>query len=223
MYRPQDRDHDLPKEFPLRKYACLPENMQSLEMISLGMDSGIQHCAFCECAMIKCDGLISDLRINNLYYFEDELTKKENSDERIYELAKHYYELFHNKNVVNLTFEVLPTYACDKSSLQPLLLAQKETNAITFVAFCLCHPYTPIPPAKIKKVFTNNGNATKKEMQEMAYALTNEKEFLCNDHLADAYADSFYYFYQRARQDCKLSHSKPPTKYEHMTWLWEDL
>lgn len=221
MYRPQDRDHVLPHEFPLKKWACPIEDMPNLEMISLGMDSGIQHCAFCEGALVKEDGAIRDLRINNLYYYENTLKYMENSDERIYHLAKEYYENFHNLNVVNLTFEVLPIHSCSDNILQSLLLAQKETDAITFLAFCLCHPYQALPPSKIKKIFTNNGNATKKEMQEMAYSLTNNKIFLENDHLADAYADSFYYFYKMARWDYKTFHLEPPPRFAHMHWLWE--
>lgn len=221
---PREKETNIPENFPLKQYLLHMDYQKEYDKTIIGIDSGVSHCAFCECNLIKADGCIKDLEIRNLYSFEDEISKIKCHDDRFYFLAQKYWELFYNKVVWNVTFEVLPLTSIKKNpTLQGVIQAQKTTDIISLVCHCLGHPYTPIPPTSIKYTLTGKGNASKQEMQQAAYKLTGEKYpvFLENDHLADAFGDCFNFFVRKANEYVKMYHASPPEKYAHMDWLWK--
>lgn len=216
------RTSAIPDTFPLEHY-FLPSTANATEQIVIGIDSGVSNCAFCELQLIYEDGYLADFKVENLYYFEDEIKKYTCIDDRYYFLAAKYYDLFSKKPVTNTIFELLSLNTIkDNETLKGVLRAQKTTDIISFICRCLKHPYTAISPKAVKYTLTGNGNATKEEMQKAAYEITDGQfpNFLENDHLADAFAMAFYHWTTKVKEEMNTYHLSPPPKYAHMDWLW---
>ena len=214
------RETGIPVEFPLKCYIpdkndilpCSPE-------IIVGMDSGISNTAFSYIELIRDNNTnaLIDFKYGGTYYFRKELDNYSYKiDKQIY-LANQYFDLFSRKNVIKLTFEVLPLNSIkNEEILKGVIDAQATTTLINTLAYQLNHHFTPVPATTIKHFFTGNGNATKYDICMGAYSWTKDEELLYNDHMADAFACAFYSFVQELRKSC-ISHNVPiPQKFSYV-------
>lgn len=211
-------NYNIPDKFPLGHYK-LPFDPNKPQIL-IGMDSGVSHLAFSETSIIKENGHIRDIKIENLYYFENEIRSIPTQDDRYFYIAEQYYNLFSKKQVKRLGCEIIALNDSPNTNLQSLLRAQKVTDILTFLCRCLSHPYSAIPPKVIKYCIKKNGNASKGEMQEAIYKITGEQYpiFLENDHLTDAYAIALYLAIDLIKTDCTNFNLPIPEKYAFMDW-----
>lgn len=218
-----ERSSKIPDTFPLKHYYLSTNQSDLSKPFAIGIDSGVNNCAFCELQLVYENGYLIDFTVNNLYYFEDEIKNFLCVDDKYYFLAEKYFDLFKDKPICKTTFELLPLNAIKNAeTLKGVLRAQKTTDIISFICRCLKHSYTAVSPKTIKYTLTGNGNATKEEMQKAAFRITGNKypEFLINDHLADSFAMAFHYWVTKLKEEIQLYHSPISAQYAYMTWLW---
>ena len=60
-------------------------------------------------------------------------------------------------------------------------------------------------------------------MCQAAYSITGDKELLANDHMADAFADCFYSFIQRLKEDCVYYNTSVPEKWKKFDWNFKTM
>lgn len=217
----------LPSVFPLQCYTPIRGDIKEEETpILIGMDSGVCNTAFVYIEPVTDTQTKAaiDFKLGDVYYFKDELTQFAYKKDRQLYLAKQYFDLFSHKLVLSLTFEVLPlTSIRDEAILKGVIDAQETTTLISTTAYLLHHYYSPVAVSAIKYCLTGNGRATKEEMCKAAYSLTGDKRLLENDHMADAFADCFYAFIQRVKEDCVYFNTPIPDKYKHMDWNFKTM
>lgn len=212
----------IPDVFPMQCYFPTVDDIpKDSPQIMVGMDSGVSNTAFSYIELIqdaKTKSVI-DFKLGDTYYFKDELDSLAlQKDKQIY-LCKQYFDLFARKDVVSLTFELLPlTSIKDQDTLKGVIDAQATTNMITTISYQLHHYYKPVPATSIKYCLSGNGKATKEEMCQAAFSLTGDERLLNNNHMADAFAAAFYSFIQRVKEDCVYYGTPIPQKFAHMDW-----
>ena len=217
------RETGIPTEFFLKCYRpaiddippCSPE-------IIVGMDSGVSNTAFSYIELIRDNNTnaVVDFKYGETYYFRKELDNYSYKlDKQIY-LANQYFNLFNRKNVIKLTFEVLPlNFAKNEETLKGLIDAQATTTIISTLAYQLNHRFAPVPATAIKYCMTGKGTASKYDMCIEAFAWTKDEELLYNDHMADAFSCAFYSFIQELKESCK-SHNIPiPQKFSRVAQI----
>lgn len=214
------RETGIPTEFPLKCYRPATDDIPpcSPEII-VGMDSGISNTAFSYIELIRDNNTnaVVDFSYGKTYYFRKELDNYSYKlDKQIY-LANQYFDLFSRKNVIKLSFEVLPINSVkNEQTLKGILDAQATTTLISTLAYQLRHRFAPVPATAIKHCMTGNGNAPKYDMCIEAYSWSKDEELLYNDHMADAFACAFYSFIQELKESCN-SHNVPiPQKFSRV-------
>lgn len=211
------REQGIPDEFPFKVRFPAPDDIpEDAPEVYVGMDSGVGNTAFSYIELIKNPdtNAVIDFNYTKSYYYAPELAMLIFQIDKQFFLMEQYYDLFAHKRVASLTYELLPlTNIKDYETLKGVIDAQSTTNMLNALAYSLNHPYKPTPATSIKYCLTGNGKATKEEMCQAAYAITDDEELLKNNHMADAFADCFYAFIQRLKEDCAYYSSPVPEKW----------
>ena len=211
------REHGIPETFPFKAYFPAPGDISTDEPEAfVGIDTGISNTAFSYIQLIKDPNTkaVVDFHYGDSYYFAPELATLLYKIDKQFFIMEQYYKLFSHKFVTSVTYELLPlTSIKDSETLKGVIDAQTTTSLLNALAYSLNHPYKPVPATSIKKCLTNDGNASKEDMCKAAYAITGDKRLLENDHMADAFADCFYSFIQRLKEDCVYYGVPVPEKY----------
>lgn len=77
--------------------------------IMIGVDSGVSNTAFAYLNIIRASNkAIIDFEFGDSYYFLDELNMLALQKDKQIFLCQRYYELFSHRDVLSMTFEVLP-------------------------------------------------------------------------------------------------------------------
>ena len=226
------REKGLPDKCPFKCYSPTMDDIKhGLPQIMIGVDSGVSNTAFAYLNIIRASNkAIVDFEFGDSYYFLDELNMLALQKDKQIFLCQRYYELFSRRDVLSMTFEVLPLNSIqDADTLKNVIDAQETTTLLTTTAYALKHYYKPIPATSIKYCLTGNGRADKQEICQSAYALTQDRKLLDNSHRADAFACAFYSFIQALKEDSVYYGIPIPPKYAHMDWnfktmpkaLWE--
>ena len=221
------RINGIPAEFPFKCYSPAQTDIPpDKPQIMVGLDSGVGNTAFAYIEIIRDANTkaIIDFTFGDSYYFLEDLDKLAYQKDKQIFLCQQYYELFAHRKVLSMTFERLPLNSIKEADiLKNVIDAQETTTLLTTVAYALNHYYNPVPVTSIKYCLTGNGRASKQEMCQSAYALTNDKQLLDNDHLADAFACCFYSFIQELKKDCSYNKIPIPQKFTHMDWNFKTM
>ena len=221
------REKGIPAEFPFKARFPAPDDIpEDAPEVYVGMDSGVGNTAFSYIELIKDPKTkaVIDFDYKKSYYYAAELAMLIFQIDKQFFLMEQYYTLFSNKLVTSLTYELLPlTNIKDYDTLKGIIDAQATTTLISALAYSLNHPYKPTPATSIKYCLTGNGRATKEEMCQAAYSITGDKELLANDHMADAFADCFYSFIQRLKEDCVYYNTSVPEKWKKFDWNFKTM
>lgn len=229
IYTPKkkiERESGLPSIFPFKCYYPAKAIPADEPDILVGMDSGVSNTAFAYVELIRDTetGAVIDFKFGDAYYFLDELnTFVFQMDKQLY-LAEQYFNLFGQKRVLSLTYELLSLHSTkDATTLKCLIDTQGTTDIIRTLAYILNHYYIPVPAKSIKYCFTGNGEADKTAMSQTAYKMTGDERLLVNNHMADAFAMCFYAFIQKVKEDCTYRSTPIPEKYAYMDWNFKSL
>lgn len=211
------RKKGIPEEFPLKLYYPQLEIRTKPEIV-VGIDTGVNNTCFCSLEIERDEHFNMDYKYKGgIYYFKDELKKYKYQIDRQYQLLKNYYDLFSDKNVKRVVYELMPIDKIkDENTLSGIIQTQATTNYINMLCFSLAHYTTPIPAPSVKHCLTGRGNASKGQMCQAAYQLTKDAFVLDNDHMADAFGMAFYGFISMLKEECKY-HNKPiPDKFKQL-------
>jgi Holliday junction resolvasome RuvABC endonuclease subunit len=221
MHNNYKRINEIPEFFPLKHYELNKPKENPHNKIIVGFDSGISHGAFIELELIW-DGIgYSGLKINNHYYFENDILKYGTWDERIFFIGEKYWQLFSQKSVDAVVFELLPLNVAKNEVLKGLIYAQRATDILTLTCHSLNHPYFPLSPKQAKYLICSNGAASKEAIQIAAFEFCDKQcdYFLNNSHLADAFALCFVKVVEYIRE-AHICYGTPiPQKFNGMDWI----
>jgi crossover junction endodeoxyribonuclease RuvC len=99
---------------------------------------------------------------------------------------------------------VIETLFFRKVSARSIITSAQLRGAILYLLFLEKIPLAEITPARIKKVVTGNGRASKKQIEFMIHHLYNFKEKI-NHHASDALAIAYTYLVTNKNYQVKTS------------------